>query len=99
MFRSVFCWRLVKTLNPHRRRREKPSKHDDGVPGLLPVGLYALALPESSPRPSVTIPHAKTGKTGVPPHSVKRWTRSAARAVAPAFRTLFVQAGRSASPR
>src|SRR5450759_267458 len=60
MFRSVFCWRLVKTLNPHRRSREKPSKHDDGVPGLLPVGLYALALPESSPRPSVTIPHAKT---------------------------------------
>src|ERR1017187_874525 len=42
----MFFWRLVKTLNPHRRR-EKPSKHDDGVPGLLPVGLYALALPES----------------------------------------------------
>jgi hypothetical protein len=38
---------LAKTSSRHRRRREQPSKHDDGVPGLLPVGLYALALPES----------------------------------------------------
>jgi hypothetical protein len=36
----------------------------------------------------VTIPHAsnKLRKRGVPPHSVKDWTRSAGRGVSPAFR-------------